>query len=200
MEYPRNYGYNPLINLQKYPALLLANSICVVSLYSYNYDALATILLKSQCHHSLTFENGKKIDLLEELYKYRILKAQGNTEISNPENYIVTIISKYVDEYLPSNSRYVEVFDIFEYLIGMIYIGLKRVDLITGKITAPGHRLAKKYYSPFDSDEKPEFIYDFIEEGLKEGKEWSLLKAGFFNGSPEKLEECFTEYKEYLGD
>lgn len=199
MEYPRNYGYDALINLQKYPALLLANSIGVVSLYSYNYDALATILLKSQCHHSLTYER-KKMNLLEGLYRYSFLKAQPGTEISSPENYIVTIINTYVDEYLSSSSRYKEVFDIFEYLIGMIYIGLKHVNPVTGNITAPGYRLARNYYHPFYSDEEPEAIYNFIEEGLNEGKDWSLLKAGFFNGSPEKLNECFIEYKKYLED
>lgn len=200
MEYPRNYGLDGLIYLQQYPALLLADSIGVVSLYSHNYDALAAIFLKSQCYDSITFLRKKKINLLEELYKYPILRAKNDTEISNPENYLVKRISMYVDEYLPSNSRYEEILDIFEYLIGMIYIGLKRIDLITGKITAPGHRLARKYYSPFCSDEEPEAIYNFIEEGLKEGKEWSLLKAGFFNDSPEKLKECFTEYKNYLED
>jgi hypothetical protein len=198
MEYPRNYGLDALIYLQQYPALLLADSIGVVSLYSHNYDALATIFLKSQCYDSITFLRKKKINLLEELYRYSLLRALKNTEISNPENYIVKIIGKYIDEYLPSNSRYEDVFDTFEYLIGMIYIGLKRVDFLTGKTIAPGYRLAKKYYSPFHSDEEPEFIYDFIEEGLKEGKEWSLLKAGFFNGSPEKLEEFLLNIKNIL--
>jgi len=200
MEYPRNYGLDGLIYLQQYPALLLADSIGVVSLYSHNYDALAAIFLKSQCYDSITFLRKKNINLLEELYRYPLLRALENTDISNPEDYIVTIIDKYVDEYLPSNSRYEDVFDIFEYLIGMIYIGLKRVDFLTGNTIAPGYRLARKYYIPFYSDEEPEFIYNFIEEGLKEGKEWSLLKAGFFNSSPEKLKECFTEYKKYLED
>lgn len=33
---------------------------------------------------------------------------------------------------------------------------------------------------------------------LKERKKRSLLKAGFFNGSPEKLKECFPEYEKTL--
>lgn len=200
LQVPKIEGYTDLIVLQQYPAQLLSNSICIASLESSNYDVIATILLRSRCNGYRHCLYGEKTNLLTELYKHPILRSWNNTEISNPEEYIATIGKSYVEEYLPDNRRYEENLDIFEYLRNMIFIDLQYEGSLPAKIHAGGHRLARKYYRPFFSDRSPEFIYDFIQEGLKEGKEWSLLKAGFFNGSPERLEKCFDAYEKYLQD
>jgi len=193
-------GSRYLINLQRYPVLLLFNSIGLISIDSNNYNTLATVLLKTRYDGYSSHYDEKKSTLIDEFYTSQILKDFKKTELSQPENYIVKTIKNYVVEYLPDDKKYEDTFDIFEYLINLMYIDSKYKAPLSEEICAEGYRLAKKYYNSFYSDRKPEFIYDFIQEGLKEGKEWSLLKAGFFDGSPGRLEECFNAYKKYLED
>lgn len=193
-------GSRYLINLQRYPVLLLFNSIGLISIDSNNYNTLATVLLKTRYDGYSSHYDEKKSTLIDEFYTSQILKDFKKTELSQPENYIVKTIKNYVMEYLPDDKKYEDTFDIFEYLIYLMYIDSKYKAPLSEEICAEGYRLAKKYYNSFYSDRKPEFIYDFIQEGLKEGKEWSLLKAGFFDGSPGRLEECFNAYKKYLED
>jgi len=67
-----------------------------------------------------------------------------------------------------------------------------------GNIYFPIARFAWKYYG-FGSGRKcPKLINDFIENGLKQGQEWPLLKAGFFNGSIERFKECYNAYESHL--
>ncbi|MFY1112723.1 MAG: SIR2 family protein [Methanosarcinaceae archaeon] len=195
---PRTFGDRDLSRLQSYPALLLLNSIGVVSLESYNYDVLATILLKTHYKGYWFSNSGKKTNLIKELYKFQILQPQKNTKIAKPENYIVEAVRKYVDEYLPDDKKYEEYFDIFEYLLGLVCIDLQYSDLSKEDIYAPRDRLGWKFYNDFHSDEKPDFIHDFIKEGLSEANEWGLLKAGFFEGSSERLKDCYQAYEEFL--
>jgi len=190
-------GSQSLITLQRYPVFLLLNSIGVISIELDNYDTLATVLLKTRYNGYFSHNSEKKSTLVEELYlSDGILSSYDKTEVAQPYNYIARIIKSYVEEYLPDDKKYEETFDIFEYLIYSMCIDIQYKDPSTEEISANGYRLAKKYYGI--RHHNPEFIYDFIHQGLKEGKEWSLLKAGFFNGSTERLEACFNAYKKYL--
>lgn len=194
-------GSSVLIHLQRYPVLLLLNSIGVISVEANKYDILSTVLLKTRYNGYLSHYSEKKSTLIEELYiTNKILNSYEKTEISQPDNHIVEIVKSYVNEHLPDIIKYEETFDIFEYLVYLMCIDILYKDPLTENIRAGGYRFAKKYYSPIYSDQKPEFIYDFIRQGLNEGKEWSLLKAGFFGGSPERLEACFNAFKKYLED
>jgi hypothetical protein len=48
---------------------------------------------------------------------------------------------------------------------------------------------------PLKTDFNP--IRNFVEEGKKFGNEWNLLKAGFFSGSIERFNECFTSFSSH---
>jgi hypothetical protein len=196
---PSYRGNGDLTIRQLYPVLLLSSSIGLISLESSNYGVLATILSS----------NHKNKNLLEELYRYPILEFQGEKQTIQQEDHIETIIKDYVGEYLLDNGTYYEVFDIFEYLVAMMYIDckyknisneemLQRIEKLSqgDQLSVVENRLAKKYYGPLHYN--PQFIYDFINDRLKEGEEWSLLKSGFFNSSSERMKACLEACKKHL--
>jgi hypothetical protein len=41
-------------------------------------------------------------------------------------------------------------------------------------------------------------IDKFIQDGISQGNDWGLLRAGFFDGSVERLTACKTAYDNYL--
>jgi len=194
----RFYGNVSLVNLQRYPVILLFKSIGVISVKLNNYNILSTVLLKTRYNGYSSHRSGKKSTLLEEFDEAKILDLSEKIENIEPENYVMKVVQNYVENYIPNKDIFEENYDIFEYLTYLMYINLEYKDPSLEKIHGNGYRLARKYYSPRHLN--PEFIYDFFHQGLKEGKEWSLLKTGFFNSSPEQFEACFKAYKKYLED
>ena len=80
--------------------------------------------------------------------------------------------------YIPDDIKYERTFDIFENLLALVYRDL------TGDSWSPMGRFSWRYNGRYP-EKSP--IFDFYNNGLKQKSEWSLLQAGFFDGSVDQF-------------
>ena len=204
LQIPKGYRYiDGLIWLKRYPALLLAYSIGIISIAKENYQALVALLLNTNYS-----KNDEKKRAIEGLNIHKVFDGNYDTWVPYPNaekvklpahRYIFKIMKELIKDNIPDEKKYEESFDIFEYLLGLVYIDVMFKDVFSENVRFfPIGRFVWKYYK-WPHDEKGlKLINDFIENGLKQEKEWLLLKAGFFNGSVERFKECRKAYEDKL--
>jgi len=183
-----------LIDPQHYPALLLVYAAGICALVKENYNHLAAILLKPEYR-----------DLRERIPVINILNVPSVLERSHgyaprpnvgtpANNHIFDVLREPLRSYLPEDEKYEEFFDVFEYLLGLVYVDSEKdADTIWGPIGRFGWRYRNRrgYW-----ESTP--IQQFIQEGLKQGESWRLLKAGFFDGSVDRFKVCYEKYEGFI--
>ena len=197
---PKDYRYRDgLIWLKRYPALFLTYSIGIISIATENYRALAALLLKTNY-----IENDEKKKAIEVLNVSQVFYGNYDKWVPYPDaekkktpasEYMFKIMKGLLENNIPDDKKYEEFFDMFEYLIGLIYVDLMFEDVSPENIRFPIGRFAWKYYGWGSRRKGSKLINDLIENGLKREKEWALLKAGFFNGSIERFKKCREAYE-----
>lgn len=200
---PKDYRYRDgLIWLKLYPALLLSYSIGIISIATENYRALAALLLKTNY-----IENNEKKTAIEVLNVSQVFYGNYDKWVPYPDaekkktpasEYMFKIMKDLLKNNIPDEKNYEEFFDIFEYLTGLIYVDLMFEDVSPESIRFPIGRFTWKYYGLGSGRKGFKLINDLIENGLKQEKEWALLKAGFFNSSVERFKECHEAYESQL--
>lgn len=189
-----NFSFN------RYPLLILTYSIGIIALERKNYKNLAALLL---CSHFK--DNDEKKHIIEIINSYRVFTDKWikwlptypdkNIPHTPVSDYLYSYMREIVNTYLPDDKKYEEFFDMFEYLIGLIYVDLMFEDVSTENIGFPIGRFAWKYGRWFNRERPSQSIEGFIENGLNQGDKWPLLKIGFFNGSIERFKECREAYE-----
>jgi hypothetical protein len=192
----RNDGLVPLINLQYYPALLLLYIGGISALASENYHCLKAILIDSS-YRDITSNERKT--LISKVYTWSVFDSASNTHkwlpIENAESrytpisdYLNQFLFQYLSVYLPDNRDFDEIFDLFEYILNVVYMDL--VD---------------EYWSPYGSYawryrkyRKKAPIDRFIEEVIQQGAEAEILKVGFFESSVERFKKVVEDQKSFL--
>ena len=187
-------------SFDRYPLLILTYSIGIIALERKNYKNLAALLL---CSHFK--DNDEKKHIIEIINSQRVFtgkwikwlptypdKGIPHTPVSD---YLYSYMREIVNTYLPDDKKYEDFFDMFEYLIGLIYVDLMFEDVSPENIRFPIGRFVWKYYGFGTGRGCPKSVNDLIENGLKKEKEWFLLKAGFFNSSVERFKECREAYE-----
>jgi len=200
---PKDYRYRDgLIWLKRYPALFLTYSIGIISIATENYQALAALLLKTNY-----IENDEKKKAIEVLNVSQVFYGNYDKWVPYPDaekkktpasEYMFKIMKDLLKNNIPDEKNYEEFFNIFEYLTGLIYVDLMFEDVSPENIRFPIGRFTWKYYGWGSGRKGSKLINDLIENGLKQEKEWALLKAGFFNSSVERFKECHEAYESQL--
>lgn len=202
LQIPRKSGYVALVDLQRYPALLLTYSIGLTALEAENYEALAAPLLKPNYRD----DSGVKRPAIEFLNVGRVFKRGSHKWVPYPNagsrytpanDYIFDFMREPLRCYLPDDVKYEEIFDIFEYILGLVYIDLLFKDPQQESIWAPVGRFGWKYYGDLSRRTRPSPIDEFVQNGLNQIGEWALFKAGFFGG-PRRFRACHEAYENYL--
>jgi len=190
---PRNSGNAILLDLQSYPALLMVYCAGIVALAKKHYKYLAAdllvphykdihgkqkILKKINVWHVFTNNSYKFVPISNAATRY----TPANEHISN-------ILRETVRPYFPDDDKYTEIFDVFEYLLGLVYI-----DTIYDKWGPVG--CFRWRYMQLDYSIGPG--YEFINEGLVNDKDWDLLRAGFFSGSVARLQNAIDKFGDFL--
>lgn len=186
--------------LQFYPALLLQYSIGIIALYRENFEALKNLFLKP------SYMRQDEIKLAIEALNVRYIFYKGgysNFVLYKEDINLKTRVSDYLFELfqktlktdIPEERKYEENFDIFEYLVGLVYLDKKYPELKTEKIISfPSGRFCWKYFSVNGNREKGRAIFEpFFKNYLKE-----LLNNSFFNGSEERFNQCKKLYEDNL--
>ena len=191
-------------SLQFYPALLLAYAGGICALERKNFGNLSSILLKPKYRE---YSHTKKEPAISRLDVHEVFKKSvlgrllpiPNAERSYiPGNYyLFDILKPILSEYIPDNMRYEEVFDIFEYLLGLVYMDLMGEYMAQfGKKWSIEGIFAWRYWTKGGIENSP--VAEFIREGSNEAEDWGLLKAGFFGGSMSKFQETTQEFQDYI--
>jgi len=186
--------------LQIYPALLLQYSIGIIALYVKNFEALKNLFLKT----SYMKQDERKL-VIEALNVRYIFYKGGYSDFvpykedknlkTRVSDYLFELFQKILKTDIPEERKYEENFDIFEYLVGLVYLDKKYPELKTEKIISfPSGRFCWKYFSVEGNREKGKAIFEpFFKNYLKE-----LLNNSFFNGSEERFNQCKKIYEDIL--
>jgi hypothetical protein len=184
------------VNLYRYPALLSLYAGGISAVAAKGYDMLASLLVKGS---TLDYYNNKvpmilavnawgvlEIDVAKTLPGWDGWLPFNRHLCSNPQ------LRESLREFLPEDQQYDAALDRFEYLLGLVYW-----DLFSTRFNgnwAPASCFAwRDRNRDWDPNRMP-VIQQLVEEINTEGENWSLLKAGLFSGSPERLISTMQAY------
>jgi len=192
-------GIGALINLHWYPALLLSYAGGICALAAGHYHMLFALLGKPKYRDY--YYNNRKLPAVEVLNLYHVFRSGLNkwvprpnaeTEYTPSSNYLLDVLREPLRPYLQEDGEYEITFNIYEYLLGLIYEDF--INVGRERNWAPAGRFWWRYRD--DWNKSP--IMDFINEGLAQGEKWELLKAGFFEGNVERFQAAREKYHEFL--
>jgi hypothetical protein len=191
---PRQNGLIVLINLQLYPALLVLYATGISALSAKRFNNLATIMLEPRYRDSL---NDNDTIAIEKLHVYSVFnenadklvpRENAKREYTAANNYLSDVLRNVLRSYIPDEIKYEGTFDTFENLLSLVYR-----DLVGGSWSPIG-RFAWRYKGRYP-EKSP--IFDFFNNGLKQKGEWSLLRAGFFDGSVDQFIKISKENNDW---
>jgi len=194
-ELPQRDGLVALIDLQRYPALLIAYATGISSIAARHYAHLASILITPKAReNNKTYPAISQLNVWDvfthEIYKW-VPRPNAEREYTPANEYIHDVLRDCLRPYLPSDDAYQSTFDIFEYILALTYVDL--VDKNRGPIGCFLWR-----YRNYGADRRSTPIEEFFSEGIAQGKNWELLSAGFFSGSVERLESVRERFDGFL--
>ena len=282
MQVQKKEGSNALIELQYYPALLLSYVAGISAMAAKRFNNLAAILKEPTYIDWYSNNKTPSIEKLHVMFVFAdvgsiwVPRQNANREPTPINNYLLDFLYPALHDYLPNNTMFEETFDLFEYLLALIYLDFAnkylfnwndilgidcdrfieflknrynigdisrekikklndstiRVDngensiklkLNTEKTTieikgggrtdklladeengklniylditwAPDGRFGWRYFGPRSKWEGSP-ISEFVSNGINQGSNWDLIKAGFFNGSIKRFKKIVKLHK-----
>lgn len=186
VNWPLKSGYSIWIDLQYYPALLCVYTAGIGAIAAKKYNCLASVFIRARYYD---YEREKPA-----VYKLHIgnvfnnrdtqMKITGQKEkyYTPASIHICNLLRSTLKDYLPDDKSYNLAFDLFEYLLSLIY--LEQVE----RDWCPIGRSIWRYFDSWQEFNNSPLGHIIINEQELEGK-GPLLQAGLFNGSVEILNE-----------
>jgi hypothetical protein len=186
-----------LLNLRRYPALLLFYGAGLASVASNNFATLATILTKPKVRD----EQNKYQAICSEVYPGAVLETNLGRLLPGLERRHTPVSDHLYDrlreplrEFLPRDGDYQEAFDRFEYLLGLVHADLNRregKDGWWGPVGSFGWR-----GNPYSGEGR---VSNIIGAEIEDQKaDWPLLKAGLFGHSFEQAKTAKDKFDSFL--
>lgn len=200
---PQNSTLRERYSFNRFPLLILTYSIGIINLERKNYEDLSALLLCSyfkdndEKKHIIEIINSQRV-FTDKWIKWLPTYPDKNIPHTPVNDYLYSYMREIVNTYLPDDKKYKDFFDIFEYLIGLIYLDVINKSTSIEIEGSTLGRFAWQRGTPFNRERLPQLIEDFVENGLRQGNKWPLLKAGFFNGSVDRFKECREAYESLL--
>jgi hypothetical protein len=111
--------------------------------------------------------------------------AESQTYYLPRSEYFYRLLREPLKDIVPLENHYEEVFDRFEYLFALVNADQK----VKQKLTNQPRRFSGRFFWR-NADNPDEDIMSIVyAEVQKQGKDWPPLRAGFFDGSLDTLEE-----------
>jgi hypothetical protein len=192
-------GLIALIGLQRYPALLASYSCGIAALSAERWWNLAAVLNKTSVREdNKNFPAIKYLNVWEvfsdNAYKW-VPRPNAEREYTPANEYICGLLRETLKPYVSSDMVYQALFDIYEYLLALVY--LDSCPRASGSNWGPIGCFAWRYkYAAEDGLSTP--IDEFFSKGAVLEKDWGLLTAGFFSGSPERLTSVRDNFNVFL--
>lgn len=202
-------------SLSNYPLLLLLYTIGIMSLKNKNYDLLKILTDKKIVVHYGYNSLELKLSLVEvvnpyhlfneadgfQILLYRYLQLNENENIINPflkaNERIYEYIKPKLARYLSIGDELIEYYDLFEYIIGLIYLYIKNEKNGSMEFSLFGLRYWRysglgRYYNQTDT-----IVHKFLESVLnQENKEF--LESGIFGKDIDKFKNILNIYQDFL--
>ncbi|MDO9052312.1 MAG: SIR2 family protein [Gallionella sp.] len=189
-------GITYLLDMRRYPALLLLYGAGLAAITAGNYQTLASILTQPKVKN----ESGKETAICLEVFTYRVLdkdiaqKLPGLERHHTPvSDYLFDKLRLPLREYIPRDDDYQAKFDYLEYLMALVYADLNRYEYGDGcwaPIGCFGWR--NRHFNSTG-------VMGKIDIELEtDGANWAPLKAGLFGGSIEQAKTAKAKFDEFL--
>jgi hypothetical protein len=190
-------GLDYLLKLRRYPALLLLYSAGLAAVAAGNYDILAAVLTKPKASD----QRGNNLSICSEVYPLAVMDVGIGHLLPGLDRHHTPVSDHLLDElrgplreFLPRDKDYQEIFDRFEYLLGLVHADLNRDEYNNG------------WWGPFGCfawrgrhfNQAVDISQRLAEEIDAEGAGWPLLKSGLFGGSLEQLKIAKTKFDCFL--
>jgi len=177
-----------LQNLQRYPALLFFYSTGIAAVQAESYDGLASLMLKPKIWQrdvQMTrpaIEWLKAADVLEKNW----LPRAHARKFAYGSSYLCSAVRNLLADGIPDDEIFIRRFDLFDGLVGLVFRDL------TGSDRSPigvyvWRWIARRVEHP-------------LQEFVALPTVGSLLSAGFFGGTRERLDQLMAGQEEWLDE
>lgn len=187
-----------LVNLRRYPAVLLLYAGGIASIAADRYHTLKALLT----HAHIREEYGRPGDhpvalvlypgaLLEQSIAQRLPGMEGHyTPMSD---WLFATLREPLREIAPDDRLYERLFDRFEYLLALVHTDLDGQSNGPGRFSAPLGCFSWRYRR------EPQYISRIIQQEIESQQQaWLPLQAGLFGGSLERLRAVKAEFDDWL--
>lgn len=184
----RHEGFNILLGLQYYPALLVTYAAGISALSADRFGNLAAILHEPECTDGSNRDRKPVLALVNANDTFAgvaqwIPRPNADKLYTPVSEHLLDLLRPVLRPYVPDPNDYEEMFDVFEYLLALTHADLIRPATI-GRF---GWRIPSERTS----------VSETISGWIEQASDCGLLKAGFFDGSPTRFREVFEAYEEW---
>jgi hypothetical protein len=136
-DWPERGGVTVLLNMRRYPAVLVLYAGGVAAVAGGNLRMLRILLLDPRLRNGRV--DGMRRPAVQELYPQAILDSQQGSEVLTPNqqtytplnNRLFEVLREPLRDAIPSDEKYEEAFDLFEYLLALVHVDSQQVDGIS---------------------------------------------------------------------
>jgi hypothetical protein len=177
---PERGGMTVLLQMRRYPAVLALYAGGIAAVASGNLRALRTLLLGPRLRN----ERGDGLQRLavQELSPQAILDSQQGSEILTPNqqthtplnNRLFDVLREPLRDAIPSDEKYEEAFDLFEYLLALVYVDSQQADGISAWFPVGRFGWRSRWRST------PAVVERLTREIEALGEQWTGIAVGLF--------------------
>ena len=181
----RGHGQTLWADLSLYPGILLLYASGFGAVAGVQYDTLRAVLLEPRLHFRNEWRRGVELLYPTAVLNDRQARAAGLPRTFTPmSDRVAADLRPLVADLVPDDAAFNRLFDRFEYLLGLVYIDVAKIDW-----GPAGRFVADQYGAGADQA---------IEAEIAEaGALWPPLTAGLFGGSAERLNESLGRWRKH---
>lgn len=188
-------GNTALLNLRYYPALLLLYSAGIASIAARKYGAFASLM------RAKIRPGGIDQPLIAKVLTGKVIEG-GNVAqktLGMPGSHtplsdrLYDVLHEPLREFLLQEEEYQRTFDRFEYLLALVYADWRLKQEGMWFWAPVGCFLWRNRYNP-----EATIMSEVGSEAEALGEKWPPLKAGLFDGSPERFASAAKKFHEFI--
>lgn len=184
-------GLRYLVDLRKYPALLLLYGSGLAAIAAENFGALSLILKSAQAPprpHDPLQPMCLAINAVSVMSTEHAYGLAGGPQQTPVSQYLFDKLREHLRNFLPEDANYMSTFDRFEYLLGLTYVHLTGDEWgPPGNFAWRNRRLDQKY------------LPTIMKQELQTAeKNWPPFKAGLFDGTAADTLRSMNMFEKYL--
>lgn len=195
------YAKYSFSHLEFFPALYALYACGISALSAGKFNNLAAVLLAT----TYRIENSREkqplikytnvVHVFDRVPKDWVPRENASREFTPFNNYLFDALRPVLKTHLPDDNDYVEMFDLFEYMLSLTF--LSEVADHWCPVGCYAYRYRERFGGLTDETWGRSPLMAFVREGQKLGSNWELLRAGFFNGSLGQLNAMVTKHREF---